>query len=159
MLASCCEEVGDKLTTCYGLVKGKLYGGNSSREIWAHKPGFHDTDTVILADILSRIVARMSVSVSVGFISYEPRTMASVLVAFFSRRDARLSRLALRTAWRAVGPSIGLTGSCELSATDDARPPQIDVDRRWVVLAAWRRTADRPAAGGGGGGGGGSGRS
>jgi len=81
-----------------------------------------------------------------------PSTMARVLVAFFSRLDARLSRLALLTACLAVGPSIGLTGSCELSPVDDASPPQMDVDRRWTVRAPGRRAGAARLGGGGGGG-------
>jgi len=89
---------------------------------------------------------------------YRPRTMASVFVAFLSRREARLSRLAFLAAWRAVGPSIGLTGSCVLSPADDVSPPQIVVLLRLVVLpprCAVRRAHERPDGGGGGGGGGG----
>jgi len=86
--------------------------------------------------------------------------MASVFVAFFSRRDARLSRLTLLAAWRAVGPSIGLTDSCGFSLADDGRPPPIVVVLRLVALPPrrlLRRSAERPGGTGGGGGGGGGG--
>jgi len=66
-----------------------------------------------------------------------------------------LSRLALLAACLAVGPSIGLTASCELPPAEDAKIVEalrlmVFPARRW----ARRGAADRHCGAGGGGGGG-----